>query len=149
MSGILKGKDIVDGTITETKLSAEVNEKLLKHAKVTGLDLSADGATGSLSFDGLTIEVTNDSGTFLYITLYSETPIVVDIIRTAFTTSGTSTQRNDNQTIDSSGLQLTPLTQGATVKVQIELITEDGSLYNGWLGSNLDLSKCWGYVEKI
>lgn len=149
MAGIVKGKDIVDETIEEVKLSTNVKSKLLQHAKITDQNLSTDGATGELSFDGLTIRVTNDSSTFLYLTLFSETPITADIIRTAFTTSGTSTQRNDGQVIDSSGLQLTPLTQGATVKAQIELITENGDLYNGWLGSNIDLSRCWAYVEKI
>lgn len=118
-------------------------------AKITNQNLSTEGATGQLSYDGLTIQATNDSGTFLYLTLFSETSITADVIRTVFTTSGTSTQRNDNVTIDSTGLQLTPLTQGATVKAQIEIIVSDGRIYNGWLGSNLDLSRCWGYVEKI
>lgn len=149
--GIIKGKDIVNNSITEDKLSIDVQAKLLQHAKVQNLDLSTEGATGTLSFDGLTLRATNSLGTFLYLTLYSETPIVADVIRTAFTTAAStgSSQRNDGVTIDSTGLQLTPLTQGATIKAQIEIVTQDGRMYNGWLGSNIDLTRCWGYVEKI
>lgn len=149
MAGIIKGKDIVDGSISEGKLSADVQDKLIRHAKVTGIDLSQDGATGSLSFDGLRIQATNDSGTFLYLTLYADEAFTADVIRTAHTSSGGSTQRNDGVTIGPDGLQLTPLTQGSTIKAQIEIISTDGRVYNGWLGSNLNLTRCWGYVEKM
>lgn len=52
MNGIINGKDVVDGTISEVKLTTEVKTKLLQHAKITDQDLSADGATGELNLDG-------------------------------------------------------------------------------------------------
>lgn len=72
MSGIIKGKDIVDETINEVKLSAELKGQLLPHAKITGADLSASGATVSRTFDGITATATNN-GTFFNLTFTSET----------------------------------------------------------------------------
>lgn len=149
MAGIINGKDIQDGTIILEKLSTNLQNQLIPHNKVTSINLSTDGSSGSLTFDGITGTVTNTDGTFLTIAFTSSTELTnVDMVRTVYANSGNSSQRLDGQTLGSTPISFPPLTIGANLKVEIEIIIEN-TIYNIVAGGTVDLSRCWGYVEKI
>lgn len=144
MSGVILGKDIRDESIGLEKLDSEVISYLIPHAKVTNQNLSDIGATGSLTYDGITGSVQNTDGTFLSMSFTSTTEYAsVNIVRTVYATSGNVTQRLDNVALGATPITLTPLTIGANVRVEIELIiNETGDIYTIIAGAPADLTTC-------
>lgn len=151
--GIIKGKDIVESTITENKLESTLQEKLLNHAKILGVDLSEKGFSGSLTFDDITVTVTNN-GDFLnaVFTCTEELPDCL-FIRTIYSGTGSGSQ-NMIATINSEGTQFTDLTTGANPRVEFEIASPSrNAIYHlhcmADASSGSGLTNCNAYVEKM
>lgn len=157
MAGTIKGKDIRDTSIGLDKLAEDVKSVLLPHSHVTGLDLSGNGATGSLTFDSITGTVTTHTqDTFVSMEFTSNKEYTgVELVRTVYGSNGNSSQRLTNQTLGESAISFPDLTYGANPKIEIEIIipfiqdTQEAAIYSIVAGGPPNLSNCWGYVEKI
>lgn len=151
MSGIVKGKDIIDSTIDEVKLSTDLQGRLVPHAKVVGRDLSTVGAEASATFDGITATATNNGDFFNLVFTSINTYTDVLIVRTI---NGSST--NQVVTLGTTPVSFPDLTTGSNSRVEFMIsIQETDSIYhiNAIANANSDPSIAWNncsaYVEKM
>lgn len=148
---VIKGKDIIDSTINESKLSTELQGRLVPHAKVVGVNLSTGGATSSATFDGITATATNN-GAFFNLEFTSENEYEnVLMVRTV---NGSST--NQVVTLGSTAVSFPNLTTGANSRVEFLFsIPATNAIYhldaiaNANSDSSIAWNNCSAYVEKM
>lgn len=138
---VIKGKDIIDESITINKLSQEVQVELVEHVKVIAADLSTVGATVSRTFDGITATATNN-GDFFKLEFTSENEYTnVLMVRTVNASS-----TNQVVTLGSTPVSFPDLTTGAVSRVEFTIsIPDTNVLYhiNAIANANSDASVAW------